>query len=322
MTALPFHNIEYHEASALALPQNSLQIACYNIERGLNIDTIIDHWQRQPASLNDIVLLSEADQGMARSSNRHITRDFATALGYSWAYGVEFLELTKGSRKERRVPGQNQTGYIGNAIVSRYPLSNLQLVRLPCFFDYSQRFMARMGSRIAIVGDLQISGGEVTVVSVHLESDSSPHERLVQMEALLEVVRIRDRGQPIIIAGDMNTTGLDVNRLVRSVLCRPWLVVKSPSIKSLEQIEPLFALLKHEGYDYRHCNKDNYTLSDRGYRAHLDWFFIKNVMPEHIQNPIIYKGFENRKRFSDHLPLSIEISLNKYAKDEDEHRGL
>lgn len=304
------HDVEYVENAVSRPSGRSLRIACYNIERGLRLDRIIDLWTQHRARLSDIILLSEADRGMARSGNRHSARDFGEALGYSWAYAVEFIELTKGDRRERRVSGENQTGHIGNAILSRFPLGNLQVVRLPCFFDYTQRFMARIGSRIAVIADLRIDGHLLTLVSVHLESDSSPEQRSTQMEALLGAIRARDDGQPIIIGGDMNTTGLDVNRLVRSVLRRPWIVVKSPSISVLERIEPMFSLLRRQGFGYRHCNLDSHTLRTRGYKAHLDWFFVKNVEPHKLRNPEIYRAFDDFNRFSDHQPVAIDFALD------------
>lgn len=304
------HEVEYAEASAPTSLRCRLRVASYNIERGLRLESIVDQWKQHCAGLNDVILLSEADRGMARSGNRHVARDFAAALDYSWAYAVEFLELTKGNRRERRVAGENEVGHIGNAILSRYPLANFQVIRLPCFFDYSKRFMARIGSRMAVVADLLVDGRALTVASVHMESDSSPEERSDQMEALLRAIRNRDGGQPIIIGGDMNTTGLDVNRLIRSVLRRPWIVAKNPAIDVLEQIEPMFSMLRREGYDYRHCNLDRHTLQVRGFKAHLDWFFVKNVEPKHIRNPAIYDAFQNRYRFSDHLPIAIELALD------------
>jgi endonuclease/exonuclease/phosphatase family metal-dependent hydrolase len=308
------HDVEYVEKSVSRLDGRSLRLACYNIERGLRLDSIIDLWMRHRARHSDIILLSEADRGMARSGNRHTAREFGAALGYSWAYAVEFVELTKGDRRERRVPGENQEGHIGNAILSRFPLSNLQVVRLPCFFDYAQRYMARIGSRIAIIADVRIDGRLLTVASVHLESDSSPKQRSIQIEALVAEIRVRDGGQPIIIGGDMNTTGLDVNRLVRSVLRRPWTVVKSPSISVLERIEPMFALLGHEGFEYRCCNRDGHTLRTRGYKAHLDWFFTKNVDPDKLRNPEVYRAFEDCNRFSDHQPVAIDFALGDTSR--------
>jgi endonuclease/exonuclease/phosphatase family metal-dependent hydrolase len=129
----------------------------------------------------------------------------------------------------------------------------------------------------------------------------------MQMQVLLDALRSRDRNQPIVVAGDMNTSGLDVNRLIRSVLRRPWLAFWSPSIEMLEKVEPVFALLRHEGYEYRDCNLDQYTLRDRGYRAHLDWFFIKNVERSRMRNAAIYRAFEGRRRFSDHVPIAVEL---------------
>jgi endonuclease/exonuclease/phosphatase family metal-dependent hydrolase len=307
------HAVEYFEAPVLApaLAPDRLRIAAYNIERGLRLDTIIARWQQPPACFNDILLLSEVDRGMARSGNRHVARDFAAALGFSWAYALEFIELTKGNRLERRCLGENRHGHIGNAILSRFPLHHLQVVRLPVFFDHSKRFMARLGSRSALVADIDNGGQRITLASVHLESDSSPAQRALQMEALLQVIRQRDHGQPVVIAGDMNTTGLDVNRLLRSLLRRPRLALSSPSITLLERLEPMFTVLANGGYDYRRCNSDGYTLRDRGYRAHLDWFFVRNVVPQQLRNPLIYHEFENRKRYSDHLPIALELLLEK-----------
>jgi endonuclease/exonuclease/phosphatase family metal-dependent hydrolase len=169
--------------------------------------------------------------------------------------------------------------------------------------------MARLGSRSALVADLDTGAHRVTLASVHLESDSSPDERALQMQTLLQVIRQRDHGQPVIIGGDMNTTGLDVNRLLRSLLRCPQIAFTSPSIRMLERIEPIFTVLGDEGYDYRYCNIDGYTLRDRGYRAHLDWFFVKNALPQQLRNPMIYRTFENRKRYSDHLPIALELLL-------------
>lgn len=306
--------IEYAEALPQASQHHTLRVASYNIERGLRLDAIVTRWQEHSARLNDVILLSEVDRGMARSGNRHVARDFAAALGYSWAYAVEFIELSKGNRRERRIAGENDVGHIGNAILSRYPLSNLQVIRLPSFFDFSKRFMARIGSRMAVVADLLVGGRALSVASVHLESDSSPQQRSQQMAALLGALRKRDRGQPIIIGGDLNTTGLDVNRLTRSLLRRPWIVVKYPSIEALERIEPMFSTLSREGYDYRRGNLDAHTFRDRGFKAHLDWFFFKNIEPEQVRNPVIYGAFEDRYRFSDHLPIAIELGLDDVSR--------
>jgi hypothetical protein len=49
-----------------------------------------------------------------------------------YVFGVEFVELTPGQKSEKRFLGNrsNSLGFHGNAILSRYPLSSPQVVRL------------------------------------------------------------------------------------------------------------------------------------------------------------------------------------------------
>ncbi len=287
----------------------SLKIVAYNIERGLRLDAILAQWLRCKAKNVDIILLSEADRGMARTRNRHVAREFGEILQFSWAYGVEFVELTKGNRRERWVMGENRESNIGNAILSRYPIANLVNVRLPAFVDHSKQHMARIGSRSALLGDIALGETDITVASAHLESDSSPDQRAAQMEALLEALCARDHGQPIIVGGDMNTSGLDVNRLVRSVIRAPKRVLGVSTRADLEQCEPLFSVARSHGFDYGPSNCDRYTFYDRGFRAHLDWFFTKNVEPQRVKNPEVCQEFSGRRRYSDHLPIGVTIEL-------------
>lgn len=293
------------------VPPATFRVAAYNIERGRHLDAIIDLWKRCPARHNDVILVSEADWGMARSENRHVAKEFAQAIGYSWAYAVEFHELTKGNRRERRIAGENREALHGNAILSRYPLRNPKAIRLPSFINYPKRFMARIGSRVAITADVELGGRHATVVSTHLEAHSSPRERSAQMSAILSDLRSFDKGQPIILGGDMNTSCLDLHRLGRSLLRRPNVLVNGQRIEMVERLEPMFAELREAGYEYRRCNARGHTLQAHGYRAHLDWLFVKNVAPACVGDAIIYRAFEDRRRYSDHLPISITIALGQ-----------
>ena len=299
---------EYHEAPG-GSARDVLRVAAYNIERGRRLDAILDQWQAQRTRHNDVVLVSEADLGMARSGNRHVAREFAEALGFSWAFASEFHELTKGDRKERKVPGTNQQALHGNAILSRYPLRNVEVVHLPAFFDYRHQYMSRNGNRIAVVADVGAPGCAFTVASTHLEARSSAHERCLQLLKLTDVLATRDRGQPIVIGGDMNTTCLDARRLSTSLLRRPWLVAGHPAMRTLRRHEPLFAALDERGYRCDGANADGYTFRDRGYRARLDWLFVKNVAPRRIVAAEIHREFDDRRRYSDHLPISVALSM-------------
>jgi endonuclease/exonuclease/phosphatase family metal-dependent hydrolase len=124
-------------------------------------------------------------------------------------------------------------GLEGSAILSRYPIKGARIIRLPEEYDWYheeinavskietlRRWTAdrvfdeeikrqiRRGGRMALIVDVEIPGsptGTVTVISPHLEDYCGPKGRRNQMNALLpQIAPIRN---PVIIAGDMNTTG-------------------------------------------------------------------------------------------------------------------
>jgi endonuclease/exonuclease/phosphatase family metal-dependent hydrolase len=301
---------EYHEVAAQGPARGLLRVAAYNIERGRRLEAIVAQWQTPRPRDNDVILLSEADLGMARSGNRHVAREFAAALRFSWVFASEFQELTKGDRGERKLPGDNTQALHGNAILSRYPLQDIEVVQLPAFFDYRRQYMARNGNRIAVVADIRTPLQMITVASTHLEAKSSGAERCAQLLALTDALAARDSGQPIVIGGDMNTTCLDAHRLGRALLRRPWIVAGHPTMETLQRHEPLFPAISARGYEIEAANATGYTFRDRGYRARLDWLFVKNVAPADVVDAQIYREFDDRRRYSDHLPISVALSPN------------
>ena len=143
--------------------------------------------------------------------------------------------LTRQLNDQLRPDPARYRGLEGNVILSRYPIRNARTVRLPVCHDWfetelaatsalekgkrlaaNKLFLARIerevrrGGRMALIADLTIPGlpGETaTVVSVHLENKCMPACRAKQMDALLAA--IRDVDHPLILGGDLNTTGAD-----------------------------------------------------------------------------------------------------------------
>jgi endonuclease/exonuclease/phosphatase family metal-dependent hydrolase len=252
-----------------------VRVVSWNIERGLNFDLIRmalsdphgfqqriapepgKHGQieRQLEILReaDVVVLNEVDLGMKRTDYRDVAHDLARALGMNFVFGVEFIELDpledlgteKVALQDPQLTGQMQEeltpdparykGLHGNAILSRYPIANARIVRLPVCHDWyaaeradisrlekGKRAAAntiflerierevRQGGRMALIADLQIPGlrtGTATVVNAHLESKCSPQCRAKQMDALL--AQLKTVANPVILAGDLNTSGTD-----------------------------------------------------------------------------------------------------------------
>jgi len=124
----------------------------------------------------------------------------------------------------------------GNAILSRYRLENVRLVRFKAQghdwyaeekkgasrLEQGKRTAAektflttigrevRRGGRMFLAADIageQFPGGRLTLINAHLEAKTRPASRVAQLGELLAYVKTIDG--PVVIAGDMNTTGSD-----------------------------------------------------------------------------------------------------------------
>jgi endonuclease/exonuclease/phosphatase family metal-dependent hydrolase len=118
----------------------------------------------------------------------------------------------------------------GNAVLSRYPIRSARLVPFTIGYDWykeskirplekAKRKAAvligedllrevRRGQRTTLYVDLDVpeaANHRVTIACTHLENRAAPKVRRQQMEQLLN--EVRDTTNPVIIAGDMNTTG-------------------------------------------------------------------------------------------------------------------
>jgi len=148
---------------------------------------------------------------------------------------LEDPELAKQMQEELKPDPARYRGLHGNAILSRYPIEHARIYRLPVCHDWyltekaaisqlekgkrigaNKIFLERIerevrrGGRMAIIADIQapeVRTGAATLVAAHLESKCKPGCRTKQMDALLD--QIKDVDHPVILAGDLNTTGSD-----------------------------------------------------------------------------------------------------------------
>lgn len=139
--------------------------------------------------------------------------------------------------KRHAVDKSRYKGLHGTAILSRYPIVRATNVRLKNCYDWygkekyyinnpvekgrrrtaAAAFLERVGrevrhgNRFALIADLAVPEsptGKVTVVAAHLENKCRPGCRREQMEELL--THLRRVRNPLILGGDLNTTGTDV----------------------------------------------------------------------------------------------------------------
>jgi len=120
----------------------------------------------------------------------------------------------------------------GNAVLSRYPIRAARLVPLKAGYDWfketkitalekAKRKAAvligedllqevRRGGRTTLFVDLDVPdapGHRLTVAATHMENRAKPKVRRQQMVELLN--EVRDVHNPVVVAGDLNTTGSD-----------------------------------------------------------------------------------------------------------------
>ncbi|WP_439601814.1 endonuclease/exonuclease/phosphatase family protein [Devosia sp.] len=183
-----------------------LTVAAWNLERCYNVEKSAVLLQRQGAEL---VLLSEVDNGMARTAQRHTSRDIATELGMNYAFGVEFLELELGAEVELAFCEDdfNRHGFHGNALLSKAALQAPVMIRLePHGHWFTPESPARrVGTRCAIAAGVMTTEGPLYAVSVHLENRGDAAYREAQVKRLIDAIDELAGDTPVIIGGDLNT---------------------------------------------------------------------------------------------------------------------
>lgn len=190
-------------AAPLAFP---FTVAAWNMERCLFPE---ESAEKLRASGAPLILLSEMDEGMARTAQADPTGVIAGELGMNYAYGVEFFELSLGSEIERSYCKDdfNAKGFHGNSLMASVGLKAPFVFRLPgigrWFNDDGEQ--PRAGERCAVGATVETEAGPFVAVSVHLESVADGPYRERQMAALIDAVEAYAPGLPILIGGDLNT---------------------------------------------------------------------------------------------------------------------
>lgn len=172
----------------------------FNMERGVYIDESIEFLKDNPSLQPfDLILANELDFGCARRARRISRRKkLAKALGLSYVFGLEFIELKDAA-----------LGFHGNAVFSRWPIKWAEVFRLPEQYNWYNDRQKRIGGRCAVLAKLDFHGKEIGVASIHLENRTDGEGRRVQMQAVLDEVQRVFAGLPVILGGDLNTNTFD-----------------------------------------------------------------------------------------------------------------
>ena len=206
-SASPWRRLSVHSNADLAADKSdgrTLRIACYNIAHGRGLAT--SNWQggtqeeretrlRQIADLlraldADLVVLNEVDFDSSWSSSTNQARNLAKQAGYPyWAEqrNLDFRVLTWKWR-------------FGNAILSRYPITQASVVDLPGISAVETIFA---GKKRAVNCTVDLNGEKVRILAVHL-CHRSEAIRARSAKVIAEIASSDTK--PAIVAGDFNSS--------------------------------------------------------------------------------------------------------------------
>lgn len=297
-----FHAIEVLPPRQEHSCPDRLRVAALNAERLKRPNAIKDLIEKAGAH---IVLLSEADIGMARSGNIHTVRELTGFLGWGYLYGAEFAELDLGDKDEiqRHAGKRNACSLHGNAIVSSLVFEQPHVIPLEesgLWFNGFGGAQRRIGGRIAVAARLTHASRSLWIVSLHLESKTDPADRRKQVQNLLRALDRLAAGEACIIGGDFNTKALPRGE-----------GEQHPLVEEPERYEPLFADLREAGFSWADANLNSPTQRDGPSKTHsrpfgkLDWFFVRGVRAE---NPQVVPALDSQgKPVSDHEMIAVDL---------------
>lgn len=274
LAGLPgIHVMELDNARATEVSSFPLFVVCWNGERGRFV------LEKAPIPSAQIYLLNEMDVGMARTENLHTVRELAKRLGLNYVFAVEFLELTKGEPEEREAPGENERGLHGNAILTSYEIRKPRLLRLEGGARWLDDEQKRIGSRMALICELETPAGPLRTLCTHLESEAPPELRKRQMKQVLQYLDEEASEVATVIGGDLNTWTFDKRNEKEREQLKGDPETPARLLRPMKW-EPLFEDLASHGFAFEELNdlsRGTYPVPGFPIEARLDWIVARGV---------------------------------------------
>ncbi len=259
----------------LSWPRSPIRIVDWNIDRGLQLRSIVDFLGDSNA---DVFVLQEVDVNARRTHRLNIAQEIARKLRLNYVFGREFVELTQGSK--------TSPAYHGQATLSRWKISNSRIIHFKRQSDFweprwykpkLQTFQERLGGRIALAAEISIQGVSIISYNLHLESRSNDELRIAQLNEVLLDSGVYDSAQLVVVAGDLNLNAS--KSAIADVLARAGFrdVVPTSRVPTTPARHVLEA------------------------GRHIDWAFVRG--PVEADAGKVHRSV----RGSDHYPISFEL---------------
>jgi endonuclease/exonuclease/phosphatase family metal-dependent hydrolase len=249
-------------ASAPAGPRATLRVATFNVHYGDDVPALAAAIGASDSLKDaDILLLQEIESYPAQAR----ARDLARRLGMHVVYAP--------ARPKR-------DGTHGLAILSRYPVSDVEIVRLPQFeLGWGTR------RRIALTATVDWNDTPVHVANAHLDTRLTLAQRRAQIQPVLEQAARHERA---VVGGDMNT-----------ISCLEALLPGVPVLlPGLSQGPAFDQFMRAQGF-----SAPFHSIGWTGpLRQRLDGLFLRGLGAAAV-------GKDTAVDVSDHLPLWADVVL-------------
>jgi endonuclease/exonuclease/phosphatase family metal-dependent hydrolase len=257
-------------------PPDSARAVSWNIDRGSKLPNVIDFLAGAKA---DIILLQEVDVNCRRTHHINVAREIAQKLAMNYVFGLEFQELTQGSK--------TSPAYHGQSTLSRWPLSNSRIIRFRKQSDFWRPhwflpeispFQERLGGRMALVSEVSIAGKTIVTCNAHLESRGDDQLRFAQLEEVLEDSTRHTPNTAVLFTGDFN---MDVSQ--------------GPAAGAINRAQFQDAFANH------HEPTTPGSFLEHG--RIIDWIFTRGCV--RVSQSQVHRSISA----SDHYPLSINVAF-------------
>jgi endonuclease/exonuclease/phosphatase family metal-dependent hydrolase len=254
-------------------PRARLRLVSWNVHFGERVDELAANIRASALADADLWFLQEIENRPGEVGTR--ARRLAEALGLTWAYAPARTTDDGGTH--------------GIALMSRYPLEQIAIKKLP-FID--QPFRAR--TRNAMSAVLVVGEHRLRVVNVHLDVRLGAADRILQLDpAVVDLEGAGDEHAPAIVAGDFNTN--------------PWAWVEATvpltgteAIVGMEQAVLVDDYMTGLGF-VGAISKDTATVRLPGLAVRADNLYARDIA-------LAVAGLEEVDG-SDHWPVWIDVDL-------------
>jgi endonuclease/exonuclease/phosphatase family metal-dependent hydrolase len=249
-----------------------IKLLNWNIERGQQLTGVVDFIEREQP---DICIFQEVDLYARRTGRRHVADVLAARFEYNYVFGVEFEELSQGTRDVRALHGQ--------AVFARFEMGSARILRFVAqsgfwrprwYLPQWPVFQPRAGGRMALVVELDIGGSRPVIYDTHLESQGDDQLRLHQLNELTMDSFRYPQGTPVIVAGDFNTGN-----------------------------QPKTMLINLQAAGFEDACADRRCRGTKRNGRTLDWIFVRG--PAACRGTVVHRNVTA----SDHYPLSTNLVL-------------